>query len=274
MNRRSIIAAAAVFIILTAARFCLPASSQYVDKNLKILVEYDVDYGRSLRRAPDKTADVVSADRTSAAPYTLPAYKPRTIAEVKMEQFPPLTVAVSADETTDDDNSAAEEKSDAQSEAVAVFLHSQEAFSDYELPENVSYMYSTLPFDYSVPVSGTNSSGFGYRLHPILNEVKFHYGTDIAAWTGVDVHAFADGTVSFSGYSESYGNYIVIEHSDGWKSLYAHCSTLYVSSGDNVSAGDIISLVGATGAATGPHLHFELMHDGIYINPEYYINAL
>ena len=274
MNRRSIIAAAAVFIALTTARFCAPAFSQTVDADLKDLVEYDMEYGRYLRRGPSEAANMDFADSTVVETYTIPVYKPRTISEVKMEQFPPMTAGIPSDEAPSDENKAEEEEPEPHSEAVAVFLRSQEAFSDYVLPENVSYMYSALPFDYSVPVSGTNSSGFGYRLHPILNEVKFHYGTDIAAWTGVDVHAFADGTVSFSGYSESYGNYIVIEHSDGWKSLYAHCSTLYVSAGESVRAGEIISLVGETGAATGPHLHFELMHDGIYINPEYYINAV
>jgi murein DD-endopeptidase MepM/ murein hydrolase activator NlpD len=109
-------------------------------------------------------------------------------------------------------------------------------------------------------------------MHPILNEVRFHYGTDVAAYSGESVTAFADGTVSFAGYSDSYGNYITIEHSDGWRSLYAHCSILDVKTGESVSAGQQIALVGSTGQATGPHLHFELTHDGVYSNPEYYVN--
>ncbi len=156
--------------------------------------------------------------------------------------------------------------------AVTAFLESQAAFADLELPEKVDLDYEPLPWDYAVPVSGYNSSGFGYRLHPILNIVRFHYGTDLAAASGEDVLAFADGTVTFAGWSDSFGNYIRIDHGDGWETLYAHCGTLYVSAEQTVARGERIALVGATGMATGPHLHFELTRDGRYLNPEYYIN--
>ena len=136
----------------------------------------------------------------------------------------------------------------------------------------MSYEYIACPDETVVPVAGVSSSGFGYRLHPIKGEVRFHYGTDFAAWTGEDILAFADGKVTFAGYSESYGNYITIDHGSGWESLYAHCSELLVRSGDSVAAGDKIALVGETGLATGPHLHFELKCNGVYINPEYYVN--
>ena len=156
-------------------------------------------------------------------------------------------------------------------EAVSAFLESQQAFSDYELPENVSYDYTPFPEQFSTPVAGYNSSGFGYRLHPIHGDVRFHYGTDFAAWTGESILCFADGTVSFAGYCDSYGNYITVDHADGWQSLYAHCSTLYVSAGQTVSAGELIALVGDTGLVTGPHLHFELTQNGAYTNPAYYV---
>lgn len=156
--------------------------------------------------------------------------------------------------------------------AVAAFLESQAAFAGYDLPEKVDLDYEPLPWDYAVPVSGQNSSGFGYRLHPILNIVRFHYGTDFAANSGEDVLAFADGTVTFAGWSESFGNYIRLDHGGGWETLYAHCGVLYVTAGQSVARGERIALVGATGMATGPHLHFELTRDGRYLNPEYYIN--
>ena len=77
--------------------------------------------------------------------------------------------------------------------AVTAFLERQAAFSDYALPENADYGYVPLPFDYCSPVAGYSSSGFGYRLHPILDTVRFHYGTDIAAGAGESIAAFADG---------------------------------------------------------------------------------
>ena len=157
--------------------------------------------------------------------------------------------------------------------AVAAFLENQAAFADQTLPENVDYAYVSLPFAYSTPVSGYESSGFGFRLHPILNVVRFHYGTDFAANAGEPISAFADGTVIFAGSDDSFGKHLKIDHGDGWISHYCHCSTQLVSQGDRVTKGQQIALVGATGLATGPHLHFELSHNGVYVNPEYYLEA-
>lgn len=153
---------------------------------------------------------------------------------------------------------------------VAAFYESQKAFSSYTVPANVSYDYSALPFKYTSPVEGVTSSGFGYRMHPIQNEVKYHYGTDFAANTGETVRAFADGTIYAIGENDSYGKYVIIDHADGYRTLYAHCSE-HLKSGGSVKKGDAIALVGETGAATGPHLHFELMKGQTYLNPEFYI---
>lgn len=120
---------------------------------------------------------------------------------------------------------------------------------------------------------GLHSSGFGYRLHRLENKVKFHYGTDFAANSGTTVCAFADGTVLAAGQSEGYGNYVKLGHAGGYATLYGHCSKLLVRAGETVTLGQPIALVGATGKATGPHLHFELMHDGYYYNPEFYLAA-
>ena len=85
--------------------------------------------------------------------------------------------------------------------------------------------------------------------------------------------AFADGTVLAAGFDEGYGNYLVLGHGEGWRSLYAHCSAVSVAAGAWVQRGQVIGQVGATGKVTGPHLHFELMQRGVYRNPEYYING-
>lgn len=99
-----------------------------------------------------------------------------------------------------------------------------------------------------------------------------HTGLDIAAPTGTAIYAAAGGTVTYVNYSNvSYGNCIKINHGNGVETLYAHCSELYVSSGQTVSQGELIATVGSTGNSTGPHLHLEVRANGATINPQHYI---
>lgn len=90
-------------------------------------------------------------------------------------------------------------------------------------------------------------------------------------YSGTDVHAFADGVVALMGWDDGYGNYVIIEHQNGWQTLYAHCSEVLVYSGQSVSRGDVIAKSGATGEVTGPHLHFEMRKDGTFYNPEFWL---
>lgn len=121
------------------------------------------------------------------------------------------------------------------------------------------------------PVMGPLSSKYGYRSHPTNGEHRFHKGTDIAADEGTPILAFADGTVEFIGANNSFGQYIQLDHGNGIKSLYAHCSKLCASKGDSISRGDQIALVGSTGDSTGPHLHLELKYQDTNLNPAYYV---
>lgn len=145
-------------------------------------------------------------------------------------------------------------------------------YSDQNLPEDVSMEQAILGFDYCTPVMGVVSSSFGYREHPVEGEERFHYGLDIAADTGTDIGCFADGTVTAVGESSSYGKYLMVDHGGGFTTLYAHCSKILVSSGTAVREGQAIAQVGETGVATGPHLHFEIHRDGVYLNPIYYVS--
>lgn len=154
---------------------------------------------------------------------------------------------------------------------VAAFIAKQLSFSGESIPANVRLDMPELPFDYVCPVEGSGSSGFGFREHPIEQVMKFHYGTDFAANGGTPVCAFAEATVSAVGRDDSYGNYIILSHGGGVKSLYAHLSSVSAAEGQQVKMGECIATVGATGLATGPHLHFELTMDGVYLNPEYYL---
>lgn len=108
------------------------------------------------------------------------------------------------------------------------------------------------------PVKGNISSGYGYRVHPILKTRHFHGGIDIAAAEGTPVKAAASGKVISMGNRGNYGLAVVIEHSGGITTWYGHNSKLLVRLGDNVKQGQTIALVGRTGLATGPHLDFRI----------------
>lgn len=120
------------------------------------------------------------------------------------------------------------------------------------------------------------SSPFGYRVHPITGRVTMHDGIDFAANPGRPIHASGSGTVISVKHSrEGYGNRIIIDHGFGFKSLYAHCSKIYVKAGDKIQRGQLIGLVGNTGSSTGPHLHYEVIKNNHKMNPKsFYINDL
>jgi murein DD-endopeptidase MepM/ murein hydrolase activator NlpD len=122
------------------------------------------------------------------------------------------------------------------------------------------------------PVEFTRvSSGFNpHRLHPILNRIRGHMGTDYAAPTGTPVHAAGDARVSFAGPRGGYGNALVLAHSNSISTLYGHMSRFakHIRVGTHVQQGDVIGYVGMTGLATGPHLHYEYLVNGVHKNPQ------
>ena len=113
-----------------------------------------------------------------------------------------------------------------------------------------------------LPVAGTITSPQGYRTDPITGETSYHSGTDIAVPEGTPILAAADGTVTIANaldsWGGSYGYYVKLDHGGGLTTLYAHCSSICVTTGQQVKAGEVIAYVGQTGRATGPHLHFEV----------------
>ena len=126
------------------------------------------------------------------------------------------------------------------------------------------------PFDSSW--LGMVTSGYGYRVHPITGEKNLHRGVDLAAAEGTPIKAIQDGRVVSAGDAGSYGLCVVIEDENGYQSRYAHCASLSVSAGQEVKRGDVIAAVGSTGQSTGPHLHLEVMLDGEYLNPYYFVD--
>lgn len=117
------------------------------------------------------------------------------------------------------------------------------------------------------PVSGRINSGFGWRRDPFSGRRSFHTGIDISAPKGRTVRAAASGRVVHAGWMGGYGRTVVIDHGNGYTSLYAHCDAILVRRGQRVSSGGAIGRVGSSGRTTGPHLHFEIRSKGSPVNP-------
>lgn len=164
--------------------------------------------------------------------------------------------AAAAANNQNNGNNSAEDSSDGSS-------------ADYSASVNSSSGVSLI---WPMPASHTITSGFGSRAEVTANSGTFHSGVDIGVAAGTPIIAAAGGTVVEAGYHWSMGNYVLISHGNGVYTVYMHCSKLLVSSGQNVSQGQQIGLVGSTGVATGPHLHFGLKINGTYVNPLNYVN--
>lgn len=110
-------------------------------------------------------------------------------------------------------------------------------------------------------------ASFGARLHPLLGYVRDHKGLDFTADIGTPVYATGDGVVKSAYFSGSFGNVIFVNHGYGYETRYAHLSAFNVKRGQKIKRGDIIGLVGDTGLSRGPHLHYEVLYNGLQINP-------
>lgn len=142
----------------------------------------------------------------------------------------------------------------------------------YYSPEGESMRKAFLrsPLDVFRISSNFNPS----RRHPILNTIRAHKGTDYAAPNGTPVRATSDGTVTWAARNGSFGNLVVVKHAGGFETKYAHLSRYAVRRGERVRQGEVIAYVGATGGATGPHLHYEFLVNGVHQNPRTILDKL
>lgn len=120
---------------------------------------------------------------------------------------------------------------------------------------------------------GWLSSLFGFRTDPITGKRTFHQGVDFAGKPGTQIMAAGSGIVTWSDRKHGYGNVVEINHGNGYKTIYAHNKKNLVEVGQKVEKGDVIALMGSTGRSTGTHLHFEVLHNGKYVNPNRYIDV-
>ncbi len=129
--------------------------------------------------------------------------------------------------------------------------------------ESLHRAYLTSPLEFS-----RITSGFQMRFHPILQIWKAHLGVDYAAAMGTPVRSVGDGVVEFAGVQNGFGNVVIIQHRQGHETVYAHLSKIGVQRGQSVVQGQNVGLSGATGWATGPHLHFEFRVNGVHQDPQ------
>ncbi|WP_232825892.1 M23 family metallopeptidase [Chitinophaga alhagiae] len=115
------------------------------------------------------------------------------------------------------------------------------------------------------------ASGFGYRIDPIYKTMKFHSGLDFTAPSGTPIYATGDGVIEEASLSDvGYGNHVVVNHGYGYKSLYGHMVRMKVKRGQGVKRGDVLGWVGSTGKSTGPHCHYEVVKNGVKVDPVYF----
>lgn len=133
--------------------------------------------------------------------------------------------------------------------------------------------YTRGAFRWPCPSSTRVTSDYGTRVSPMSGASSNHKGIDIGASAGADIIAAADGTVTAASYSSAAGNYVMIDHGGGLYTVYMHASSLLVSPGQTVSAGDVIAKVGSTGISTGSHLHFGVSLNGSYVSPWSYLGG-
>ncbi len=141
-----------------------------------------------------------------------------------------------------------------------------------KLIKNKTSMMACMPAIQPVANKGLArlTSGFGLRIHPIYKVGQFHPGIDFAAPQGTPIYATADGVIEKAMYEGGYGNYVVINHGYGYKTLYGHMSEIKSQVGQKVKRGELIGLIGSTGFSTAPHVHYEVIYNGEQVNPVYY----
>jgi murein DD-endopeptidase MepM/ murein hydrolase activator NlpD len=164
--------------------------------------------------------------------------------------------------------------------ALAAVLDVDEAFAEriQHAANDLSDLHNLADVAQALPlaqptVNTRQASGFGARIDPFTGRPAFHPGLDFAGPIMTPVHATAPGVVSFTGVRNGYGNVVEIDHGHGLKTRFAHLAAISVSVGQHVAIGERLGGIGSTGRSTGPHLHYEVWHDGRPQNPELYLEA-
>lgn len=221
-----------------------------------LFAEMKEDYGRIMQT--DMSAGDIAGQLKEAAEFVLKPVNAQT--ETAMSDNILTTYEVTSDET---------------GEKIAVGeIIDGSGGSDIESAKGTSFDDYFINANPVMPVQGARiTSRFGYRTHPITGKKGFHTGLDLAIAEGTPISAVYFGKVTKTGEDDSWGKYVLVEHSEGFETFYCHLSEIYAEKGSVIRQGETVGLVGSTGMSTGPHLHFEVRINGIRVDPELLIIA-
>ncbi len=266
---RKLIACVCIFALSVALKYAGGETAQTVRARAAYLLHGGTDtnaviatIGRTVE--DDGLAKVFAKSEILAAVFS--AEKEQTEADTPAQITQPESAETLAD--TQEAQDTAEAAQPVYSESG--YSEDLEDRAQTIFPKQADLTAYAMAFAHVKPVDATLSSDFGTRTHPISGKVSYHFGLDLAAPKGTAILAFADGKVRQTG-SGSYGNYLIVDHADGFSTLYAHCSKLIAKEDSIVKAGEEIAQVGSTGNSTGNHLHFEVWRDGKALNPHHYV---
>ena len=258
------------------------------------VMEYDHQMVQSLEAARQAVADAKSALETSQAEQqAAKAALEEQEAELAADEAAVDAAIAEINSQSDVYASQLEELRAQAADLDAQIAEAQKAYDDEVAKEKAEQEAAQKPSGGGSSSGGSSSGGsssgsgrismvwpcgstritsdFGYRDSPTAGASSYHQGIDIGASTGTGIYAAASGTVTEAGYNYARGYYVAISHGSGVSTVYMHCSELYVSAGDKVTQGETIAAVGSTGISTGPHLHFGVIEDGVYVNPRNYV---
>ncbi len=223
-----------------------------------LFAEMKEDYARIMQT--DMSAGDIAGQLKEAAEFVLKPVNSKNETETVMSDNIMTTYEVTSDET---------------GEKIAVGeIIDGSGGNDIESAKGTSFAEYFVNATPVMPVSGARiTSRFGYRTHPITGKKGFHTGLDLATAEGTPISAVYFGKVTKTGEDDSWGKYVLVEHSDGFETFYCHLSEIYAEKGSVMRQGETVGLVGSTGMSTGPHLHFEVRINGIRVDPELLINA-
>ena len=247
--------AGAIFVLLAMGKLLLPEAVGALAGELRTLLSQDADFKAAFSAVGEAIAGEKEVGESLEEAYTA-VFAPSAFHAARASAVLETTETVVAPadrlreelaDLVEPDTGAAEAEEPERQAAESQTLVSFSAAA----PANVSFQQAVMGFADTTPAEGTMTDAFGYRIHPIYHDRRFHYGLDIANAQGTAISAFADGTVKAIGESDALG----------------------LSAVSRASAGSPPAAMGATGLATGPHLHFEVHRGDTYLNPIYYVEV-